>query len=299
MRSGREGGAALPRYVLVILLLAAGHGVARMGSRFTMLGAGQWVERDVRGDLYAHLLSHAPGLLPPAPRSATSCLARRTTSRRSGRLAGFGTVMLAGTSLTFVGTVERHVADRPVAHALRHGAVSLPRPDRQALQPRRRGALDRGAGAARRAVRQDPGEPRGDGGGARLHDGGARDRRLRAAQRRVPRQERAPRAGAGGVVAAHGARLRHRRAHRPLAGRQGGGGPAHHARRLRGLQRLSRAPGVADHRARLDAGQREARPRRDAARRRDPRRAGARRRASERRPRRRSPARRRRSSSAT
>ena len=44
---GREGGAALPRYVLAILGLAAGHGVARMASRFTMLGAGQWVERDV------------------------------------------------------------------------------------------------------------------------------------------------------------------------------------------------------------------------------------------------------------
>src|SRR5436190_9706524 len=57
---GREGAAALPRYVVIILLLAAGHGLARMGSRFAMIGAGQWVEHDVRSDLYAHLLAMPP-----------------------------------------------------------------------------------------------------------------------------------------------------------------------------------------------------------------------------------------------
>ena len=48
---GHEGGASLPRYVVIILLLAAANGAARMGSRFAMLGAGQWVERDIRDDL--------------------------------------------------------------------------------------------------------------------------------------------------------------------------------------------------------------------------------------------------------
>ena len=43
---------------------------------------------------------------------------------------------------------------------------------------------------------------------------------------------------------------------RSVAGRPGGGGGADHPRRARGLQRLSRVPGVADHRARVDAGQR-------------------------------------------
>src|SRR5512144_2815292 len=57
---GREGGAALPRYVLIIALLAVAHGAARMSSRFAMVGAGQWVEHDVRRDYFAHLLRMPP-----------------------------------------------------------------------------------------------------------------------------------------------------------------------------------------------------------------------------------------------
>ena len=57
-----DGAAAhLGPFVLLILLLAAAHGVARLGSRFAMLGAGQWVEHDLRTALYARLLT-----LPPA-----------------------------------------------------------------------------------------------------------------------------------------------------------------------------------------------------------------------------------------
>jgi len=101
----RQGGeAALGPYVLIILLLAAGHGLARLGSRFAMLGAGQWVEHDVRADLYAHLQT-----LPPAfyHRHRTGDLMSRATSDVSAlrAFAGFGSVMLVGTSLTFVGTV--------------------------------------------------------------------------------------------------------------------------------------------------------------------------------------------------
>jgi len=101
---GREGGAALPRYVVIILFLAAGHGVARMGSRFTMLGAGQWVEHDVRGDLYAHLLTMPP---PFYHRHRIGDLMSRASNDISAirQLAGFGTVMLTGTLLTFVGTL--------------------------------------------------------------------------------------------------------------------------------------------------------------------------------------------------
>jgi ATP-binding cassette subfamily B protein len=101
---GHEGGAPLLRYVAIILLLAATHGAARMGSRFIMLGAGQWVERDVRDDLFAHLLA-----MPPAFYHAhrVGDLMSRASSDVSAirQLAGFGTVMMSGTSLTFVGTL--------------------------------------------------------------------------------------------------------------------------------------------------------------------------------------------------
>ena len=99
-----EGGASLPRYVGIILLLAAANGVARMGSRFAMLGAGQWVERDIRDDLFAHLLT-----MPPAFYHAhrVGDLMSRASSDVSAvrQLAGFGTVMMSGTTLAFVGTL--------------------------------------------------------------------------------------------------------------------------------------------------------------------------------------------------
>ena len=56
----RAGGGTLAFHVGVIVALAALHALGRLGSRFTMLGAGQWVEHDVRRDLYAHLETLAP-----------------------------------------------------------------------------------------------------------------------------------------------------------------------------------------------------------------------------------------------
>jgi len=101
-RHGRD--AVLGPYVLIILILAAGHGLARLGSRFTILGAGQWVEHDVRADLYAHLQT-----LPPAfyHRHRTGDLMSRASNDIAAlrAFAGFGSVMLVGTSLTFLGTI--------------------------------------------------------------------------------------------------------------------------------------------------------------------------------------------------
>jgi ATP-binding cassette subfamily B protein len=101
---GHEGGASLPRYVGTILLLAAANGAARMASRFAMLGAGQWVERDVRDDLFAHLLA-----MPPAfyHSHRVGDLMSRASSDVSAirQLAGFGTVMMSGTALAFLGTL--------------------------------------------------------------------------------------------------------------------------------------------------------------------------------------------------
>ena len=57
----RGGGGALAFHAGMIVVLAGLHALARLGSRFTVLGAGQWVEHDVRRELYAHLET-----LPPA-----------------------------------------------------------------------------------------------------------------------------------------------------------------------------------------------------------------------------------------
>ncbi|HET9925544.1 MAG TPA: ABC transporter ATP-binding protein [Methylomirabilota bacterium] len=101
----RDGAAArLGPYLLLILGLAAAHGVARLGSRFAMLGAGQWVEHDIRADLYARLIT-----LPPAfyHRHRTGDLMSRASNDVGTLrlLAGFGTVMLIGTALVFAGTL--------------------------------------------------------------------------------------------------------------------------------------------------------------------------------------------------
>jgi ATP-binding cassette, subfamily B, multidrug efflux pump len=102
---GRDGAhAALGRYVLIIVLLALGHGLARLGSRFSILGAGQWVEHDVRADLYAQLQR-----LPPVfyHQHRTGDLMSRASNDIAAlrAFAGFGSVMLVGTTLAFVGTV--------------------------------------------------------------------------------------------------------------------------------------------------------------------------------------------------
>jgi ATP-binding cassette, subfamily B, multidrug efflux pump len=101
----RDGAAArLAPYALLILGLAVAHGVTRLVSRFALLGAGQWVEHDIRGDLYLRLLA-----LPPAfyHRHRTGDLMSRMSNDISTlrMLAGFGTVMLVGTALAFAGAL--------------------------------------------------------------------------------------------------------------------------------------------------------------------------------------------------
>ncbi|HEX9746870.1 MAG TPA: ABC transporter ATP-binding protein [Methylomirabilota bacterium] len=101
----RDGTAArIGPHVLLILALAAAHGAARLGSRFAMLGAGQWVEHDIRADVYARLLA-----LPAAfyQRHRTGDLMSRVSNDISTlrALAGFGSVMLIGTTLAFGGAL--------------------------------------------------------------------------------------------------------------------------------------------------------------------------------------------------
>ena len=96
--------APIGRYVVLILVLAAAHGVVRLGSRFAILGAGQHVDYDLRNDLFARFQS-----LPPAFYHAhrTGDLMSRSTSDIAAvkQLVGFGGLSLAGTTLAFLGTL--------------------------------------------------------------------------------------------------------------------------------------------------------------------------------------------------
>ena len=100
----RAGDGRLLYHAGVIDALALLHGLSRLGSRFTMLGAGQWVEHDIRRDLYGHLET-----LPPAfylTHRTGDLMSRATNDIQALRaLAGFGTVMLVSTSFVFAGTL--------------------------------------------------------------------------------------------------------------------------------------------------------------------------------------------------
>ena len=100
----RAGHGSLALHAGVIVALALLHGATRLSSRFTMLGAGQWVEHDVRRDLYRHLET-----LPPAfylTHRTGDLMSRATNDIQALRaLAGFGAVMLASTSFAFAGTL--------------------------------------------------------------------------------------------------------------------------------------------------------------------------------------------------
>jgi ATP-binding cassette, subfamily B, multidrug efflux pump len=100
----RGGDGSLAYRAGLIVVLALLHGASRLGSRFTMLGAGQWVEHDIRRDLYGHLET-----LPPAfylTHRTGDLMSRATNDIQALRaLAGFGTVMIVSTSFTFAGTL--------------------------------------------------------------------------------------------------------------------------------------------------------------------------------------------------
>lgn len=104
-------GSAVPE-ALLILGLAAGHGLARLASRLALIGAGQWVEHDLRRDLYAQLLR-----LPPAfyqARRTGDLMSRATNDLTAVRaLAGYGVTMLTSTSLTVTGTIAAMAAIDP------------------------------------------------------------------------------------------------------------------------------------------------------------------------------------------
>jgi len=96
----------------LILVLAALHGLARLGSRFTIIGAGQWVEHDLRRDLYARFL-HLPAAFYHVRRTG-DLMSRATSDITNVRaLAGFGCVMLLQTTLAFVGALAAMLSIDP------------------------------------------------------------------------------------------------------------------------------------------------------------------------------------------
>ena len=104
--------AELRNFVVLILALAVAHGLVKLGSRLTILGGSQSVERDLRDTLYRHLQK-----LPAAfyqTRRTGDLMSRASNDMSAVRhLVGYGTVSLMGTMLAFVGTFVAMLAIDP------------------------------------------------------------------------------------------------------------------------------------------------------------------------------------------
>jgi ATP-binding cassette subfamily B multidrug efflux pump len=88
------------------------NGIARLGSRFAIIGGAQRIEYDLRNDLYVSLQSFPPARFAAYP---TGDLMTRATSDVSAvkSLVGFGAVTTAGTSFAFVGAIAAMLAVDP------------------------------------------------------------------------------------------------------------------------------------------------------------------------------------------
>jgi ATP-binding cassette subfamily B protein len=106
------GGDSTATYVGLILVLAAANGVARLASRFAIVGAAQRVEADLRDALYGAYQSFAPEFYN---RHSTGELMTRASSDVGAvrSLVGFGAVSLMGTALAFVGAIGAMLAVDP------------------------------------------------------------------------------------------------------------------------------------------------------------------------------------------
>lgn len=108
----QHGGAPVAGYVGLIVVLAAGNGAARLGSRFAILGAGQRVEADLRDALYASFQAFAPEFF--ARHSTGDLMARASSDVSAVRsLVAFGAISIVGTALAFVGAIAAMVVVDP------------------------------------------------------------------------------------------------------------------------------------------------------------------------------------------
>jgi ATP-binding cassette subfamily B protein len=100
----QEDGAPVSGYVGLIVALAAANGVARLGSRFAIVGAGQRIEADLREALYGALEAFPPETF--ARHSTGDLMARASSDVSAVRsLVGFGAVSIVATALAFVGAI--------------------------------------------------------------------------------------------------------------------------------------------------------------------------------------------------
>jgi ATP-binding cassette subfamily B protein len=107
-----DAAAPVGGYALTIVVLAIANGLARLGSRFALIGGAQRIEYDVRNDLYTSVQTFPPAFFAAHP---TGDLMTRATSDVSAvkQLVGFGAVSLAGTSFAFVGALAAMLAVDP------------------------------------------------------------------------------------------------------------------------------------------------------------------------------------------
>lgn len=104
--------APLSGYVALIVALALANGVARLGSRFAIVGGAQGVEADLREDLFGAFEAYSPRTLA---RFSTGELMARASSDVSQvkSLVGFGAVSVASTAFAFTGAVIAMLAADP------------------------------------------------------------------------------------------------------------------------------------------------------------------------------------------
>jgi ATP-binding cassette subfamily B multidrug efflux pump len=104
--------APLAQEAVLILVLALGNGVARLASRFALLGGSQRVEYDVRNDLYAAFQAYPPAFY--AAHRTGDLMSRASSDVAAVKsLVGFGFVSLVGTLFAFTGALVAMVAIDP------------------------------------------------------------------------------------------------------------------------------------------------------------------------------------------
>jgi ATP-binding cassette subfamily B protein len=110
---GTGGGAPEVRgYALGILALAVAHGVARLGSRFAIIGAAQGVEFDLRNGLYAHL-QRLPAEFYQTHRTGDLMSRASNDVAAVKLLVGFGALTVIATTIAFLGTLGAMLAIDP------------------------------------------------------------------------------------------------------------------------------------------------------------------------------------------
>jgi ATP-binding cassette, subfamily B, multidrug efflux pump len=107
-----DAAAPVGTYVALIVLCAAGNGVARLLSRFAIAGAAQHVATDLLDRLYVAMQTFSPAAFA---RYGTGDLMARASSDISAirSLVGFGTVSAVSTVLAFVGALAAMIAVDP------------------------------------------------------------------------------------------------------------------------------------------------------------------------------------------